>query len=71
LPLEVLEKLRQQVISKLECEDLEQLASQPRIFLIDGTAVSMPDEEELQKEFPQPGRQRKGCARIKSMGACS
>jgi len=61
LPLEVLEKLRQQVNAKLEMEDLKLGVGGPRIFLIDGTAVSMPDEEELQKEFPQPGRQRKGC----------
>jgi hypothetical protein len=61
LPLEILEKLRQQINAKLESEDLKQGVSGPRIFLLDGSAVSMPDEEELQKEFPQPGRQRKGC----------
>ena len=32
-----------------------------RVFHIDGTGVSMPDEEELQAHFGQPGNQSKGC----------
>lgn len=32
-----------------------------RVFHIDGTGVSMPDEEELQAHFGQPGNQAKGC----------
>lgn len=32
-----------------------------RVWLGDGTAVSMPDEPELQKLFPQPAAQKPGC----------
>jgi hypothetical protein len=32
-----------------------------RLFLIDGTGLSMPDTPELQAEFGQPGGQRPGC----------
>jgi hypothetical protein len=59
LPLAILERLRELINSKLEVEDLGWFGR--RIFLIDATTVSMPDEQVLQDEFPQPGRQRKGC----------
>ena len=32
-----------------------------RVWIGDGTTVSMPDEPELQKAFPQPPGQKKGC----------
>lgn len=32
-----------------------------RVWVIDGTTVSMPDEPELQKVFPQPKAQKPGC----------
>jgi Transposase DDE domain len=32
-----------------------------RTFLVDGTGVSMPDTQALQKEFGQPGEQKPGC----------
>jgi Transposase DDE domain len=32
-----------------------------RVWLVDGSSFSMPDEPELQRYFGQPGGQRKGC----------
>lgn len=32
-----------------------------RVFLLDGSGVSMPDTPALQKAFGQPGRQKPGC----------
>ena len=32
-----------------------------RVWIVDGSAFSMPDEPELQRHFGQPGCQRKGC----------
>jgi hypothetical protein len=32
-----------------------------RVWMADGTTVSMPDEPELQKAFPQPSAQKPGC----------
>jgi Transposase DDE domain len=32
-----------------------------RIWVVDGSSFSMPDEPELQRHFGQPGGQRKGC----------
>jgi hypothetical protein len=32
-----------------------------RVWIIDGSTVSMPDEPELQQAFPQPRGQKKGC----------
>jgi hypothetical protein len=32
-----------------------------RVWLVDGSSFSMPDEPELQRVFGQPGNQRKGC----------
>lgn len=32
-----------------------------RVWIADGTTVSMPDEPELQKAFPQPSAQKPGC----------
>jgi Transposase DDE domain len=32
-----------------------------RVFVVDGSTFSMPDTPELQKEFGQPGAQKKGC----------
>jgi len=32
-----------------------------RVWLVDGSSFSMPDEPELQRRFGQPGNQKKGC----------
>ena len=32
-----------------------------RAFFLDGSSFSMPDTQELQEEFGQPGGQAKGC----------
>jgi hypothetical protein len=32
-----------------------------RVWVVDGSSFSMPDEPELQRHFGQPGGQRKGC----------
>jgi hypothetical protein len=32
-----------------------------RVWLVDGSSFSMPDEPELQRHFGQPGNQKKGC----------
>ena len=32
-----------------------------RVWLVDGSSFSMPDEPELRRHFGQPGNQRKGC----------
>jgi hypothetical protein len=32
-----------------------------RVWIVDGTTVSMPDEPELQEAFPQPSGQKRGC----------
>ena len=32
-----------------------------RVWVVDGSSCSMPDTEELQEAFPQPGGQKKGC----------
>jgi hypothetical protein len=62
LPLAALKALVKKVISKMVgvfCE--EQTWFGHRVIHIDGSSFSMPDEEELQEHFGQPGGQRKGC----------
>ena len=62
LPLKVLQKLLQRVGSALRPLMNETGCwRHHRTFHVDGSAFSMPDTEELQKEFGQPGRQRVGC----------
>lgn len=62
LPLQVLQTLLERVGSALQ--PLLNAAGRwrkHRTFHIDGSAFSMPDTEELQEEFGQPGCQRAGC----------
>jgi Transposase DDE domain len=62
LPLKVLQTLLQRVGSALEPIMAETGCwRKHRTFHIDGSGFSMPDTEELQKQFGQPGRQRAGC----------
>jgi Transposase DDE domain len=62
LPLQVLQTLLKRVGSALQPIMNETGCwRKHRTFHIDGSAFSMPDTEELQKEFGQPGRQRAGC----------
>lgn len=62
LPLQVLQNLLQRVGCALQPIMNETGCwRKHRTFHIDGSAFSMPDTEELQKEFGQPGLQRAGC----------
>jgi len=62
LPLQVLQTLLKRVGSALQPIMNETGCwRKHRTFHIDGSAFSMPDTEELQTEFGQPGRQRAGC----------
>jgi hypothetical protein len=62
LPLNVLETLLKRVGSALQ-PLMNEIGCwrRHRTFHIDGSAFSMPDTEELQREFGQPGGQRAGC----------
>ena len=62
LPLAVLQTLLQRVGAALRTtlDDAGRWCGH-RTFHIDGSAFSMPDTPELQKEFGQPGGQRVGC----------
>lgn len=62
LPLKVFEILLAKLISSLQLHTKSDgLWNGHRTFLIDGSAVSMPDTPELQSEFGQPGGQAAGC----------
>jgi Transposase DDE domain len=62
LPLAVLQTLLRRVGAALRTtlDDAGRWCGH-RIFHVDGSAFSMPDTPELQKEFGQPGGQRPGC----------
>jgi hypothetical protein len=68
LPLAVLTTLSRLVCdgvrrtreSDPECQTAD-LFFTHRVFVVDGSTFSMPDTPELQKEFGQPGKQKKGC----------
>jgi hypothetical protein len=62
LPLQVLQTLLQRVGAALRAtmDDAGRWFGH-RVFHVDGSAFSMPDTPELQKEFGQPGNQRPGC----------
>jgi hypothetical protein len=62
LPLELFEKLLKRVVSALTpaMHDVGRWLGH-RTFLLDGSSFSMPDTEELQKEFGQHGQQKPGC----------
>lgn len=62
LPLKIFQKLLKQVGQALErVTDQAERWRGHRVFLLDGSAFSMPDTPELQKEFGQPGVQKPGC----------
>jgi hypothetical protein len=62
LPLQVLQTLLQRVGAALRStRDAAERWWGHRTFHVDGSAFSMPDTPELQKEFGQPGCQRAGC----------
>jgi len=39
----------------------EQLWGERRVYVVDGTGLSMPDTPDNQRAFPQPANQKKGC----------
>ncbi len=63
LPLQVLQTLLQRLGAALRptVADDEGRWHGHRTFHMDGSAFSMPDTPELQKEFGQPGNQKPGC----------
>lgn len=62
LPLELFQRLLALIGESLaECRDEAQRWCGHRVWLLDGSGCSMPDTPALQKEFGQPGGQRKGC----------
>jgi hypothetical protein len=62
LPLELFERLLRSVCQSLGTSlDEGGRWCGHRLWLVDGSSCSMPDTEELQTTFGQPGGQRKGC----------
>lgn len=62
LPVELFERLLTGVCQSLgKCLDDGTAWCGHRLWLVDGSGCSMPDTEELQTEFGQPGRQKPGC----------
>ena len=62
LPLEVFRRLLQQLVPTLrDGKAPPSLWLGHRTFAVDGSSFSMPDTPELQQEFGQSGKQRKGC----------
>lgn len=62
LPLELFDQLLTLVCRALgSCHDEAARWLGQRVWFLDGSGCSMPDTPELQKEFGQPGNQRKGC----------
>lgn len=62
LPLKIFQKLLNDVGQALEAvTDQAERWLGHRVFLLDGSAFSMPDTPELQKKFGQPGAQKPGC----------
>ena len=62
LPLTVFQfVLRNLVKSLVPITEVEGLWRGHRTLLVDGSAFSMPDTPELQKQFGQPGAQKPGC----------
>ena len=61
LPLELFQRLVQAVCGVLQtcCGSSDWHGH--RVWLLDGSSCSMPDTDELQKAFGQPGGQKKGC----------
>ena len=62
LPLKIFQKLLNDVGQALESvTDQSDRWLSHRVFLLDGSAFSMPDTPELQQQFGQPGAQQPGC----------
>jgi hypothetical protein len=62
LPLALFERLLAAVCQSLQsCRDEAQRWCHKRVWMIDGSGCSMPDTEELQRAFGQPGCQKPGC----------
>ncbi len=61
LPLELVERLADSITQKLQRSSDGGDWHGHRVMLVDGTGYSMPDTEELQSYFGQPGGQRPGC----------
>lgn len=61
LPLALLEQLVCQLTAKLHDGRDDLLWHGHRLWLEDGTGISMPDTAELQARFGQPGNQKPGC----------
>jgi len=64
LPLAVIQTLTREVYQKISSQvDSEELYRyhEHRVLLIDATSFSMPDTQQLQDHFGQPGRQKQGC----------
>ena len=62
LPLALFNRLVSSVIDALgTCRDRAALWCGHRVWLLDGSSVSMPDTPELQEAFGQPGAQQPGC----------
>ncbi len=62
IPLKVLQELLRRVGELLHSAEREDGSWRGhRVWLADGTGCSMPDTDELQEYFGQPGGQRKGC----------
>ena len=62
LPLKLFEKLLTRVVAALQpvTHEVGRWLGH-RTFLLDGSSFSMPDSEELRKEFGQHGQQKPGC----------
>lgn len=61
LPLELFQRLIQAVCGVFQSVCPSSLWHGHRVWLLDGSSCSMPDTDELQKAFGQPGGQKKGC----------
>lgn len=62
LPRSAFEEINQSVIGTVRAAvGQERLWCGRRVAIVDGSSVSTPDTSELQKAFPQPKSQRKGC----------
>src|SRR4051794_12225775 len=61
LPLAVLHKLMERVAAAVRGGSESSRWRGHRVWVVDGSSVSMPDTPELQAHFGQPSGQRKGC----------
>jgi hypothetical protein len=61
LPLELFQRLTQAVCGVFQSVCHSSDWHGHRVWLLDGSSCSMPDTEELQMAFGQPGGQKKGC----------